>query len=179
MDELVRFVLNVLARIVADELTSWCPSFAARLIRGASKFLPPDEQGRYLEEWTAAVEDLPGKWSKLFFALDLYRAAFHMRTPHIQPLSVGSLRAKSVRLDRTFDDDEPTIPKYHLTVETNGLQYIVFSESLDNLNVFMQQFEFEGLQDADVKTISFVGIGKRGVVSLIIGDVEESLGSST
>jgi CheY-like chemotaxis protein len=73
---LAGLVRMLLGTVISEEWKAWAPRWAAMLVRGAVKLLPRDKRERYLEEWTAAVSDIPGYLAKLLYALDLYRAGF-------------------------------------------------------------------------------------------------------
>jgi hypothetical protein len=72
------FVSAVLGKLVADDLKSWSPRFAERLVRCAVAKLPEDQRGRYDEEWHAHINDVPGELSKALTAVGLMFAAGSM-----------------------------------------------------------------------------------------------------
>jgi sugar transferase len=75
MGSLVAVFLSVFARFFADEMKCWLPWCVKRVITYAVNMLPADQRERYGEEWRSDVNDIPGDWGKLIFALGLVRAA--------------------------------------------------------------------------------------------------------
>jgi len=71
---LIKLLLNVLGRLLANELSAWTPRLVDVLLRHHARCLPPDIETRFLEEWRSTVHDVPGTVWKLVFALSLFRA---------------------------------------------------------------------------------------------------------
>jgi len=65
---LVFLVTAVIVPILVGEFTDWLPWFAERMIAAAARTMPSAVRSRYVEEWLAELEDVPGKLSKLVFA---------------------------------------------------------------------------------------------------------------
>jgi lipopolysaccharide/colanic/teichoic acid biosynthesis glycosyltransferase len=74
-------LVGVLATLLAAEGLDWLPRFTEFLIRTAARSLPEKSRDRYYEEWLAEAGHVPGKISRLIYALDLIRASFVMRNP--------------------------------------------------------------------------------------------------
>jgi lipopolysaccharide/colanic/teichoic acid biosynthesis glycosyltransferase len=70
-------VAGLLLKVLLDEALDWCPWIAERVIQRASCRLPTSaSQERYLEEWLAELDSIPGRGlSKLLFALRLLAGA--------------------------------------------------------------------------------------------------------
>lgn len=69
---ILAFLLTVvLVPMLVNEFTDWLPWFAANLIRLAARALPSAIRPRYVEEWLAELDAVPGKWSKLAFAFHI------------------------------------------------------------------------------------------------------------
>lgn len=66
---------GVLAQVVGDELKAMLPRIAMGVLGLAVRMLPNEKAARYGEEWAAHLADIPGGLSKVFFAVDLIRAA--------------------------------------------------------------------------------------------------------
>jgi Bacterial RNA polymerase, alpha chain C terminal domain len=69
----MKWLLGVLATIglslVAAEFSAVAPWLAECLLRGATRVLPPGQRRRYLLEWLAELDAVPGQLVKLLFAL--------------------------------------------------------------------------------------------------------------
>lgn len=62
-------VMAVVLPLVLAEFGDWSPWLAERLVRWAARRLPdPASRGRYEEEWTANLSQVPGKLAPLFAA---------------------------------------------------------------------------------------------------------------
>jgi lipopolysaccharide/colanic/teichoic acid biosynthesis glycosyltransferase len=68
-------VLAVISRLVADDVKAWLPRITRHLIEVAVRRLPEDQRERYVEEWTAFIDDTPGDLSKICRAASLSWAA--------------------------------------------------------------------------------------------------------
>jgi Bacterial sugar transferase len=88
-------LVGVLATLLAAEGLDWLPRFTEFLIRCAARLLPENSRARYYEEWLAEAAHVPGKISRLIYALDLTRASFVIRNPRpskrIFDLAVASM----------------------------------------------------------------------------------------
>lgn len=66
----------ILVPVLANEFVDWLPWVATRLIRRAAGHLPLRYRARYVEEWKAEFNALPGgKLTKLLFGLRVYAGA--------------------------------------------------------------------------------------------------------
>jgi lipopolysaccharide/colanic/teichoic acid biosynthesis glycosyltransferase len=74
MEAVVAIFLGVIGSILAAELYVWLPVLAEKLLRYHASKLPPELSARFLEEWQAALIDMPGYITKFIVALDLIRA---------------------------------------------------------------------------------------------------------
>jgi lipopolysaccharide/colanic/teichoic acid biosynthesis glycosyltransferase len=68
-------MVAVLSKLAADDLKAWQPRITRRLIEFAVHRLPEDQRERYMEEWTAFIDETPGDLSKMFRAICLSWAA--------------------------------------------------------------------------------------------------------
>jgi hypothetical protein len=65
-------VLAVIAALLGAEVIAWCPPLQRLLLRRAAAALPEAHRERYLEEWTAELNELPnGPITRLLFATSL------------------------------------------------------------------------------------------------------------
>jgi hypothetical protein len=71
--------IGVIVALIAAECQDWLPHITAFVIRTAVRLLPTDSRDRYYEEWLAEAAYVPGKISRLIWALGLIRASFSMR----------------------------------------------------------------------------------------------------
>ena len=71
--------IGVIVTLIAAECQDWLPRITAFVIRTAARSLPADSRDRYYEEWLAEAAYVPGKISRLIWALGLIRASFAMR----------------------------------------------------------------------------------------------------
>ena len=60
MSVLAWFLLTAIGALVAAEVIEWCGPAQRALLRLAAAKLPEGHRERYLEEWTAELEALPG-----------------------------------------------------------------------------------------------------------------------
>jgi lipopolysaccharide/colanic/teichoic acid biosynthesis glycosyltransferase len=91
------FASRGLASWVASELLDWAPRLTEWAIQVAVRKLSAQERARYSEEWLAGVEHIPGRLSKLLYAIDLIRAAHCMRKTQKEHVAIGQASK------RTFD----------------------------------------------------------------------------
>ena len=72
MSWLLLLVGSATVNLLAAELFDWFPWLAERLIRLAVRKLPSDARDRYLDEWLAELEAVPGRGiSKLMWATQI------------------------------------------------------------------------------------------------------------
>jgi lipopolysaccharide/colanic/teichoic acid biosynthesis glycosyltransferase len=70
MSWLALLVAASAVNLLVAEIFDWCPWLAERLIRRAVRKLPTDVRERYLDEWLAELEAVPGRGvSSLVFAV--------------------------------------------------------------------------------------------------------------
>lgn len=99
MTEFLLFLAGaVLIPLALNEFCDWSPRLARRIVKWtAGRLSDPQAVARYSEEWAADLEDLPGKLSKLGFALG--RVVFLPRILRI------SREIERSRVDHEFDSD--------------------------------------------------------------------------
>jgi PAS domain-containing protein len=71
MEVLIGVLVAVLINLFSNEvyvLISW---FAKKLVGGLAVFLPADLKLRWKEEWLADLNEMPGSFMKLYYALSL------------------------------------------------------------------------------------------------------------
>jgi hypothetical protein len=71
---LSEFLLGILSSLILDEFLQWSRRLAHWFIRRSAHMLPKDLQERMHEEWLAHAEAIPGRFSRLLFAVDTLRA---------------------------------------------------------------------------------------------------------
>src|SRR6267378_3031129 len=81
MEAVLMIVLGALGTILATEIDAWIPWACTRLIAIATRQLPRNFQARMQEEWTANLNEIPGKIGKLFYAADLVRVGRRIPEP--------------------------------------------------------------------------------------------------
>jgi exopolysaccharide biosynthesis polyprenyl glycosylphosphotransferase len=67
----VGFLSWIVVPLVLSEFADWCPRFGEWIVRGAARRLPREHQDRYSEEWLGELDAVPGKVSKLVFAVGI------------------------------------------------------------------------------------------------------------
>jgi lipopolysaccharide/colanic/teichoic acid biosynthesis glycosyltransferase len=66
----------VVMPLLVTEFAAWLPWLASRMIRGAARALPRSQRARYLAEWQAELEALPGgNLTQLLFAIRICMGA--------------------------------------------------------------------------------------------------------
>ena len=99
--EVVTFVLTaVVLPLAISEARDWCPRLAVALVRWAARRLgDPQARDRYIEEWAANIEAVPGKLSPLVSAfgylLALPRMRWTLRRPS-RPLHPAPMQLPAV-----------------------------------------------------------------------------------
>lgn len=95
----IDFAIAIGVTLLTEELLGWVDQLAKWLVRHNARQAPENIVARLEEEWLACLANIPGKITKLLFALDCRRAAYivshQARLPHISPLA-------SIRV-RVFD----------------------------------------------------------------------------
>lgn len=94
---LAGIVMAVLVALIADEFVCWAPLLCKWLIRRSSRVLPPSLSERCYEEWLSHLDEIPGRLSKLLFALDTFRASRRVGHDWALP-DVRYWEAASIRL---------------------------------------------------------------------------------
>jgi hypothetical protein len=64
--------IPVVVNLLSSEISDWLPRWSERLVQHAAKRLPEHVQAQYENDWLAELEIIPGKLSKLAFALGLF-----------------------------------------------------------------------------------------------------------
>jgi FixJ family two-component response regulator len=72
-------LIALLAAIVAEEVLGLTKTVSVWSVKQNAKRLPPEIRESYEEEWLRHLEELHSNLSKLFFALDLFRASYFIR----------------------------------------------------------------------------------------------------
>ena len=78
MTVVIFFLTAVVVPMLVDEVTDWLPWVATRVIRFAASSLPPDLRERYVEEWEAELDAVPGgNLSRFAVAVRIWLGAAH------------------------------------------------------------------------------------------------------
>lgn len=81
MEYLMSLFLGVMAKLLGNEIEAWIPVVSERIIEGAIRKLPENQQERLREEWRAHLEECPGHFAKLWHAIGCLRGAFIIGSP--------------------------------------------------------------------------------------------------
>jgi hypothetical protein len=65
--------IPVIVNLLSDEIADWIPNWSSKIVRLAASKLPVNIRDRYLADWLAEIEYIPGKISRLWFAISLFR----------------------------------------------------------------------------------------------------------
>jgi hypothetical protein len=88
----------VLSFLALSEFADWAPYFARRIVRRAVRRIPEEYRDRYQEEWTAELDAVEGKLSKLLLAcgvaLNAPSISRELRSSPRQPIRKTSRRRK-------------------------------------------------------------------------------------
>lgn len=167
MNILIFLVTAVIVPMLVSEFTDWLPWFAARLIGATVRTLPYAVRSRYAEEWLAELDDVPGKLSKLAFAIRVLARAPSMAAAirGVPPNGANSVSADlstafselmgdksalyGLRINSVFGNIPPSLPT-HVTEALTAAT----GEALNNI-----------ARHADVNEawINAVGDGRGGV----------------
>jgi SAM-dependent methyltransferase len=79
MDFLTKVLAAMLARLLADDVTTWLSSLREFFIKSAVSRLPRHARARYAEEWRAHVDEVPGEIGKTFCCAEFLLAAYRGR----------------------------------------------------------------------------------------------------
>ncbi|MDO8704892.1 MAG: sugar transferase [Sulfuricaulis sp.] len=95
-------LLAIAVGIITDEFLCWSQRLAEVLLRLSTHKLPPELCSRMHEEWLADLQTFPSKLSKLFFALDTFRAAYiidhQQRLPEVSPIVPIVIRTRDLSM---------------------------------------------------------------------------------
>lgn len=75
---IVGVIAGVVAAILSDDILAWSPRLAERLVRFAAKRTPRHLQERCQQEWLADLSEIPGRFSKLLWAVGTIGAAINI-----------------------------------------------------------------------------------------------------
>jgi len=78
-------LVSIIIAILTEETLGWMPHLAKWLVRQNAKHLPSHLTERCEEEWLAHLEQIPGRVSKLLFAIDTYRASYKISHEYLLP----------------------------------------------------------------------------------------------
>jgi hypothetical protein len=83
---LIGTFLAIVVPLLLGEFTDWCPWLATQMVRWAAQLLPAAERARWEEEWLGDLHHIPGRLSKLAWAILLPLAAIRVRRVARPPL---------------------------------------------------------------------------------------------
>jgi hypothetical protein len=83
---LEEIVLALLAGLLIAEVLDWLPLLTTFVIQTAARRLPEDVRSRRREEWLAEAEHIPGKVSRVCWALGLILASARMSARDREPI---------------------------------------------------------------------------------------------
>jgi hypothetical protein len=66
---LILILAPAVSRQLSDETKAWAPWLIRCLVQRAVRKLPADDRERFVEEWPARVDEIPGDIGKLLFAM--------------------------------------------------------------------------------------------------------------
>jgi hypothetical protein len=91
---------TIVVSVVAAEFSVLAPWFAERLLRSATRILPPAQRSRYVAEWLGELDAVPGQVVKLLFAVRvaLRAPATRRGLQGLDPLWVALVRRLLVAL---------------------------------------------------------------------------------
>lgn len=88
---ILALVASALSKILADEFKAWRPALVAKIVGLAVSLMPYHERDRYVEEWSAYVDEVPGDLGKLLTATGLIVASLRMTEQKFFTLSMKRL----------------------------------------------------------------------------------------
>jgi hypothetical protein len=97
---LVKLLVAIFGKLLADDLKAWFPRLTELLINRAVRQLPCDLQERYAEEWRAFVAEIPGEMGKLLCAFGFLWAGWRLSTElriKTVGISTSSINQQNVR----------------------------------------------------------------------------------
>lgn len=100
VDWIVAFATGFFGNVLAHDFCEIAPVISMKLIRTAASKLPPSIRERYLEEWSADLQDQRGTIAKLVWALGCFTSAYSMR----RAASVDMRRRRSIQF--ILENDE-------------------------------------------------------------------------
>ena len=68
-------IIGLITAFIAQELFGWIDHLAKWLVRRNAKCVPSHLRARCEEEWLSNLNDIPGRVTKLLFAIDTFRAS--------------------------------------------------------------------------------------------------------
>lgn len=135
----VDYILAIGVALASEELLGWVDQLAKWLVRHNARQAPKNLSDRLEEEWLACLANIPGKISRLLFALDCRRASYivshQVRLPHISPLIPIAVRVFdfTVSLAMLFVT-APTMILAAITIRLSGRGPIFFRQERVGLN---------------------------------------------
>jgi lipopolysaccharide/colanic/teichoic acid biosynthesis glycosyltransferase len=103
MSWLLLLITSATVNFLVLELFDWLPWLARRLVRRAVRKLPSDVKDRYLDEWLAELDALPGRGvSKFLWAIQILIGASRV-SDEILGHSRGKLGGVAFAVKRTID----------------------------------------------------------------------------
>ena len=115
MELLAALGLGILTGLVTIEFEAWAPRLSDMLLRFAARWLPSDQQDRFLEEWRSLLADIPSPFGKLIHSasiiLSMRRLGLLREIDPRFSCGVGDVKFY-LALNRgvvTFDGTEPVV----------------------------------------------------------------------
>jgi lipopolysaccharide/colanic/teichoic acid biosynthesis glycosyltransferase len=107
VDDHMRWLTGILLSTVVwpllvNEFAEWCPRFGEWVIRRAARRLTKEHRERYEWEWLGELDAVPGKLSKLVFALGVFRRRKAMAEVLKGDAELSRLNGRQI-LKRAFD----------------------------------------------------------------------------
>ena len=94
----VEIFVGVLIAVISDELLQWSPRLAQWIVKKSATLVPPDMHERFLEEmeeWSPKLENIPGRLSRIIFAIGTLRAALTLHLEYRGSVSHFSERKET------------------------------------------------------------------------------------
>lgn len=76
---ITNLVTAALSKLVGEEISAWSPRAVRTLVKTAVRWLPKEQQPRFVEEWQSHLDEVPGTFWKLLTAFGFLLAASKMR----------------------------------------------------------------------------------------------------
>lgn len=87
---IVGVISGVVAAILSDDILAWSPRLAERLVRFAAKKTPPHLRERCQQEWLADLSEIPGRFSKLLWAVGTIGAAININRDRLFEIGLSA-----------------------------------------------------------------------------------------